>query len=154
LDDFFDESGDIGLQSAPTPIRPSPALLGQVVRDKNFTASATYVVDLTTFVLTGRHDERIVPGLAEVDKIYSFDLEWAEIMSRSLVGRATVGFFDNYDPALGAAPSQKARAEVGFTYIYSSDITLTGSYYWNLTMREDEPDSQENIIRLGMVHAL
>jgi hypothetical protein len=154
IEDLFDDSGNLNLQSAPSPIVPNPAFVNQVVRDKTFTAATTYTRGLTTYTLTGRHSERIIPGLALNDKVYSVDVQWREIMSRSLTGSATIGVFDNYDPQIGSDRFRQYRAEIGFVYLYSTDITLTGGYLWQLDVRDNESDAQQNLIRFGLEHAL
>lgn len=154
LDDIFDDDGNLSLQSAPPPFLPSPTLVDQVVRDKNLRASTTYTRGLATYSLTGAHAERQIPGLGETEKIYRFDLEWRETMSRSLTGLASAGFYNNYDPSFGTEPLQQYRAELGFIYLFNTDVTFNGSYIWTLSDRELSGDTQINVLRFGMIHAL
>lgn len=153
LDDIFDDDGNLSLQPAPQPILPSLTLVDQVVRDKNLNAITTYTRGLATFSLSGAHAERSIPGLGDTEKIYRFDLEWREQMSRSLTGLASAGFFDNYEPGLGSEPLQQYRAEVGFIYLFNTDVTFSGSYVWSLSDRELSGDTQVNVLRFGMIHA-
>ncbi|MBL9097757.1 MAG: hypothetical protein JNK07_12580 [Alphaproteobacteria bacterium] len=153
LDDLFDDAGSVDLGTTPTQLVPNPALIGQVVRDKNFNFSADYRIGLATYSLIGRHADRQIPGLGLSDKIYSVDLEWKETLSRSLTATASVGFFDNYSPNLGSQEVQQYRAQAGFTYLFTPQVTFTGSYLWGLNVRENNDDSQENVVRLGIARS-
>lgn len=150
IDDLFDDSGNLDLGSPPSRVTPDPALVNQTVRDKDLVVSATYTHGLATYALTGRHADRATPTLSISDKIYSIDFEWSERLSRSLTGSASVGFFDNYEPAVGSLAAQQYRAEVGFIYLLNPSVELTGAYLWNFDARTDEPNSQENILRFGV----
>jgi uncharacterized protein (PEP-CTERM system associated) len=153
LDDLFDAEGNLTLQPAPEPFVPDLALANQIVRDKDLTATTVYTRGLATFALTGVHSERAFLGLGTTEKQYAVEVEWREQMSRSLTGNASLVFFNDYEPPLGADPLQQYRAEVGFVYLYNADLTFNGSLIWALNDRETTGDSQTSVLRLGLVQA-
>ena len=153
LDDLFDAEGNLTLQPAPEPFIPDLTLANQVVRDKDLTATTTYTRGLATFSLSGSHSERNFLGLGTIEKQYAVEVEWREQMSRSLTSNATLSFFDDYEPPLGADPLQQYRAEVGFVYLYNADLTFNGSLIWALNDRETTGDSQTSVLRFGLVQA-
>lgn len=153
LDDLFDPEGNLTLQPAPEPFIPDLTLANQIVRDKDLTATTTYTRGLATFSLTGTHSEREFLGLNTTEKLYAVEVEWREEMSRSLTGNASVVFLNDYEPALGIDPLQQYRAEVGFVYLYNTDLTFNGSLIWALNDRETFGDSQTSVLRFGLIQA-
>lgn len=153
LDELFDDDGNLDLQGATPPIIPNLTLVDQIVRDKDLRATTTYTRGLATFAFTVQHAERSIVDLDDVEKVYRFEVEWREALSRKLTGLATVEFIDNYDPAADAEVSQQYQAEVGFEYLFNTDITLSGSYLWALNDQETQGDAQVNVLRVAMIRA-
>jgi hypothetical protein len=152
FEDLFDAEGNLDLQAAPALFVPDLTLTDQVVRRKELNARTSYTYGLRTFAVTARHAEQEVKPLAETEKVLRMEFDWRETMSRSLTGLATFGFDDFYDTTAGQDPFRQYRAEVGFVYLYRTDLTLTGAYLWALTDEDgSESDSQVNVLRFGMV---
>lgn len=153
LDELFDDDGNLDLQSATPPIIPNLTLVDQIVRDKNLRATTTYTRGLATFGFTVEHAERAIVDVDDIEKVYRFEAEWRESLSRKLTGLATVEYIDTYDPSVGAEVSQQYQAEVGFEYLFNTDITLSGSYLWALNDQETQGDAQVNVLRVSMIRA-
>lgn len=151
LDSLFDAEGRLELQPVPELFTPNLTLTDQVVRDKRLTTQLTYTYGVTTMLFAGRHAERGFEPLTDTERMFGAEFEWREIMSRSLTGYAAAALDDYYETALGQDPFKQYRGEVGFTYLFNTDITFTGQYLWVLNAQSQGADSQVNVLRFGMV---
>lgn len=152
FEDLFDAQGNLDLQAAPELFVPDLTLTDQVVRQKDLNTRTSYTYGLRTFGLIARHSEQEIQPLADTEKVLTMEFDWRETMSRSLTGLATVSFSDYYDTGVGQDPFRQYRAEIGFTYLYATDLTFTGEYLWALNDEDGaDSDSQLNVVRFGMV---
>ena len=153
IEDLLDEEGNIELEFAQAPDIPDPAIIDEIVREKNFEVRAVYGTELQTFTLAGRLNNRNFPVAGFSNEIFAIDFSVLERLSRQLTYTANLGFQDNFESLVTSTTSRAYLANLRVVYAYNESVQLAGGYGFRLETAPGSSDMVENVLRVSVERA-